>query len=415
MEMMEMKSMPISSGERILTIDIIRGFALLGIFLVNMPAFHSPVFMESNHDYTGLDQWLDLLFQMFVQTKFYTIFSFLFGLGFYIFMSRAEQKGLKINRLFSRRLFALLLFGALHLVFLWFGDILHTYALTGFLLLLFYKRKPKTLLIWAFSLLFVFHAMISAQFLVPASKLEAYTTESNQEETGKLAEYVDMYENAPYVEWVSYRLQTEMGMIIANIPFTIITVLAMFLFGLYAGKIGVFKPDSPHLPMIKKIWWTTLVLSIPLVALLAIYKLDIIHVGVYQRNAVYLFTNLSGLTLCFFYISSLTLLLRRDFWQRLLRPLGYTGQMALTNYLLQTIISVGIFLGLNFYGKVSLAEGTLICLVIYFAQTLFSYYWMRNFRFGPFEWLWRTMTYGYVQPMKKEEKVSSSNGLNSGS
>ncbi|WP_338449666.1 DUF418 domain-containing protein [Niallia oryzisoli] len=401
-----MKSTPISSRERIVTIDIIRGFALLGIFLVNMPAFHSPAFLVRSPDYTGLDQWLDLLFQMFVQTKFYTIFSFLFGLGFYIFMSRAEQKGLKINRLFLRRLFALLLFGALHLVFLWFGDILHTYALTGFLLLLFYKRKPKTLLIWAFSLLLVFHAMVSAQFLVPASKLEAFTTESSQEDAGKLAEYVDMYENATYIEWVSYRLQTEMGMILANIPFTIITVLAMFLFGLYAGKIGVFKPDSPHLSMIKKIWLTTLVLSIPLVALLAIYKLNIIDVGVYQQNAVYLFTSLSGITLCFFYMSSLTLLLRRDFWQKLLRPLGYTGQMALTNYLLQTFISVGIFLGLNYYGKVSLAEGTLICLVTYAGQTLFSYYWMRNFRFGPFEWLWRTMTYGYIQPMKKEERLA---------
>nr|WP_071393393.1 heparan-alpha-glucosaminide N-acetyltransferase domain-containing protein [Bacillus tuaregi] len=154
-----MKSTPISSQERILTIDIIRGFALLGIFLVNMPAFHSPALMVSAPEYNGMDYWLDLLFQMFVQTKFYTIFSFLFGLGFYIFMSRAEQKGLRINRLFSRRLFALLLFGALHLVLLWYGDILHTYAIAGFLLLLFYKRKPKTLLIWAFSLLIAFHAL----------------------------------------------------------------------------------------------------------------------------------------------------------------------------------------------------------------------------------------------------------------
>ncbi len=405
-----MKSTPISGRERIVTIDIIRGFALLGIFLVNMPAFHSPAFLESHPDYSGVNYWLDLLFQMFVQTKFYTIFSFLFGLGFYIFMSRAEQKGLQINRLFSRRLFALLLFGVLHLVFLWFGDILHTYAITGFLLLLFYKRKPKTLLIWAFSLLFVFHAMVSAQFLAPASKLETINTEADQDRASMLSEYVDMYENAPYGELVSYRLQTEMGRVAANIPFTIITVLAMFLFGLYAGKKGVFKPDSQHLPLIKKVWWTTLVLSIPLVALLAIFKTEVIDVGVYQQNATYLFTSLSGLTLCFFYISSLTLMLRREFWQKLLRPLGYTGQMALTNYLLQTFISVGIFLGLGYFGKVSLAEGTLICLAIYVAQTLFSYIWLKNFRFGPFEWLWRTLTYGYIQPMKKEEKSSGLNG-----
>ncbi|KAA9014198.1 DUF418 domain-containing protein [Niallia endozanthoxylica] len=412
--MMEMKSAPISNSERIVTIDIIRGFALLGIFLVNMPAFHSPAFMVSYPDYSGVNYWLDLLFQMFVQTKFYTIFSFLFGLGFYIFMSRAEQKGLKINRLFSRRLFALLLFGALHIVFLWYGDILHTYAITGFLLLLFYKRKPKTLLIWAFSLLFIFHALISAPFLIPATEMESIAAGLDQEEAAKLGEYVDMYENAPYLEWVSYRLQTEMGRLLANLPFALFNILALFLFGLYAGKRGVFKDVSAHLPMIKKVWWTALILSIPLVTFLALYKMDVIDVGVYQQNAIYLFTSLSGLTLCFFYISSLTLMLRREFWQRFLRPLGYTGQMALTNYLLQTFISVGIFLGLNFYGKVSLATGTLICLVIYAAQTLFSYVWMKNFRFGPFEWLWRTMTYGYIQSMKKEEKLSNSNRQDTG-
>lgn len=404
-----MKSAPISSRERIVTIDIIRGFALLGIFLVNMPSFHSPVFMETFPDYTGVDFGLDLLFQMFVQTKFYTMFSFLFGLGFYIFMSRAEQKELRINILFTRRLFVLLLFGVLHLIFLWFGDILHTYALTGFLLLLFYKRKPKTLLIWAFSLIVVFHALISVQFLIPAAEMEAIYTELDKEEGEKLEEYVKMYEHAPYGEWVSYRLQTEMGRLLSGLPFAMFTVLAMFLFGLYAGKIGFFSDVTKHLIKIKKIWWISLLVSIPLVSLLALYKVDVINVGVYQQNAIALFTSLSGFSLCFFYISSLTLLLRREFWQKLLRPLGFTGQMALTNYLLQTILSVGIFLGLNYYGKVSLAGGTLICLAIYAGQTLLSYFWLKKYRFGPFEWLWRTLTYGYVQPMKKEETVK---GLN---
>ena len=204
-----MKSAPISKQERIITLDIIRGFALLGIFLVNMPAFHSPAFMISHPDYTGMDYWLDLFLQMFVQTKFYTIFSFLFGLGFYIFMSRAEQKNLHVNRLFSRRLFALLLFGAIHLIFIWYGDILHTYAIAGFLLLLFYKRKTKTLLIWAFSLLFVIHSLLSVQFFIPESTLEEMAATSNADKESKVEEYVDMYENGNYLEWVSYRFQTE--------------------------------------------------------------------------------------------------------------------------------------------------------------------------------------------------------------
>ncbi|MFJ8247442.1 DUF418 domain-containing protein [Peribacillus asahii] len=401
--MYDRKLSSVSKQERILTIDIIRGFALLGIFLVNMPAFHSPAFMIQHPVYTGMDYWLDLFFQMFIQTKFYTIFSFLFGLGFYIFMSRAEQKGLNINRLFTRRLTVLLLFGAAHFILLWYGDILHTYALAGFFLLLFYKRKTKTILIWAFSLLIVFHSLISVQFFIPASTIKEMQA-MNQDKESRIAEYVDMYEHASYLDWVSYRLPTEIIPLTLELPFVIITVLAMFLFGLYAGKIGIFQHNSPHLPKIKKIWITTLLLSIPLVSFLAIMKVEFIDLGVYRENAVFLFTSLSGLTLCFFYMSSLTLLLRKKHWQKLLRPFGFTGQMALTNYILQTVISIFIFLGLNLFGKVSLLTGTLICLSIYIVQVIFSYVWLKNFRFGPLEWLWRSLTYGYFQPMKKEEK-----------
>ena len=176
--------------------------------------------------------------------------------------------------------------------------------------------------------------------------------------------------------------------------------------GLYAGKIGIFQNATAYLPQIKKIWGITLVLSVPLVTFLACLKLDIIDYGVYTQNAIQLFTSLSGLTLCFFYTSSIMLLLRKELWQKLLRPLAFTGQMALTNYLTQTFISTFIFLGLNYYGKVSLVTGTLICLVIYACQIGFSYVWLKNFRFGPFEWLWRSLTYGYFQSMKKEEKKS---------
>ncbi len=399
-----MQPAPISKQERILTIDIIRGFALLGIFLVNMPAFHSPAFMISHPEYTGMDYWLDLFLQMFVQTKFYTIFSFLFGLGFYIFMNRAEQKGLHINRLFTKRLTVLFLFGAIHFIFIWYGDILHTYALAGFFLLLFYKRKTKTILIWAFSLLFVFHSLISLPFLIPASTMKEGIQALEQDKENKLPEYMDIYENASYVDWVSYRFHTEIIPLTLELPIVLITVLAMFLFGLYAGKIGIFQPDSPYLPKIKKIWFITLVLSIPLVLILAILKLGLIDLGVYTENTIFLFTSLSGLTLCFFYMSSLTLLLRKKHWQKWLQPLGFTGQMALTNYLFQTFISVFLFLGLNFFGTVSLVTGTFICLGIFIIQMVFSYIWLKNFKFGPLEWLWRSLTYGYFQPMKQEEK-----------
>jgi uncharacterized protein len=403
-----MKSTPVLGRERMVTLDIIRGFALFGIFLVNMPTFHSPDFMKSMYgipsDYSGLDQWIDVFFALFVDMKFFTIFSFLFGLGFFIFMSRAEEKGLRMNRLYLRRILALLLFGAAHLIGLWFGDILHTYAVAGLLLLFFYKRKIKTMVIWAFSLLFAINVLFSLMLLIPASFLEA--TESTSASSmlyGSMEEYLHVYEHAGYAEWVSYRLGTEVPAILANLIPALLPVLAMFLFGLAAGKAGIFRDVDKHLPFIKKISILSFVISIPLVVILGMYMTKAWDLGVKQEFVVQVFTSLSGLTLCSFYISSLTLLLRKEKWQEKLRPLGYTGQMALTNYLMQTIVSVGLFVGFGLYGDISLWMGTVICLVIFPLQLAFSTWWLKRFRFGPFEWLWRSFTYLRFQPMAKKE------------
>jgi uncharacterized protein len=403
-----MKSSPVLGKERMVTIDIIRGFALFGIFLVNMPAFHSPEFMKSMYgipvDYSGADHWIDVFFALFVDMKFFTIFSFLFGLGFYIFMSRAEEKGHRMNRLYLRRIFALLLFGIAHLVGLWFGDILHTYAVAGLLLIFFYRRKIKTMVIWAFSLLFAINALFALMLLIPSSFLEQ--TESASAASmlyGSMEEYLHVYEHGSYTEWVSYRLGTEVPAMLANLIPAMFPVLAMFLFGLAAGKAGIFRDVEKHIGFIRKIRTLSFVISVPLVLILAMYMTKVWDLGVKQEFVVQLFTSLSGLTLCFFYISSLTLLLRKGEWQLKLRQLGFTGQMALTNYLMQTILSVGIFVGFGFYGDVSLWGGTVICLVIFSLQMAFSTWWLKKFRFGPFEWLWRSFTYLRFQPMKKRE------------
>nr|WP_295972509.1 DUF418 domain-containing protein [uncultured Bacillus sp.] len=399
-----MKSAPISSQERIATIDIIRGFALMGIFLVNMPTFHSPIFLDQYPEYSGIDNWVDILMQMFVQTKFYTIFSFLFGWGFFIFIKRAEQKGLHQYRLFSRRLITLLLLGTVHFILIWYGDILHTYALAGFLLLLFYKRKIKTLLIWAFSLLTLFYALIGSQFLIPATDYKELQEIYETENARNMEEYINTYTDGTYWEWVTYRFEMEVLPQAAQLPIIILPILAMFLLGLAAGKSGIFHPDSPYRYLIKNIWLISLTIGIPLAVMVGLLKLDILEFGVYQSNAVFLFTSLSGLPLCFFYMSSLTLLLQKKTWQKWLRPLKYLGQMALTNYMMQTLISVFLFLGLNLYNKVSLTVGTLICMAVLIMQIFLSILWLKHFSFGPLEWIWRSLTYGYLQPIKKKHK-----------
>lgn len=402
-------SLAVLGKDRIVTIDIIRGFALFGIFLVNMPAFHSSEFLAMlygvEHVHTGADYWIDFLFTLFIDMKFFTIFSFLFGLGFYIFMSRAEEKGLKMKRLFARRMVALLVIGFLHLLLLWFGDILHTYAITGFLLLFFYKRKIKTMIIWAISLLVLFNLFLSLSLILPESILDEINEESMLIYEGKIDEYIETYESAGYAEWVSYRIQTEVIPVLSNLIGNMIPILAMFLFGLAAGKAGIFKPNSSYHRFIRKIQIIMGVVSIPLLVFLALAKLDMLATGF--KNVIYveLFTSLTGITLCFFYISTLTLLVKKQQWQKRLRPLGYAGQMALTNYLSQTIICMALFVLGGLYNDISLLAGTVICLVIFGLQIVVSYYWLKRYQFGPFEWLWRSVTYGKLQSIKKKSSV----------
>lgn len=131
---------------RVISIDILRGFALLGIFFVNVPMMQNMMHIEAK---PGLEGGIRLFYDLFIQTKFYTIFSFLFGVSAYYFMRSQENKGLEHKQLFIKRVLWLLVFGIVHYVFIWNGDILHNYALVGLLLPLFYKFSPKKILTYA--------------------------------------------------------------------------------------------------------------------------------------------------------------------------------------------------------------------------------------------------------------------------
>ncbi|WP_134687399.1 DUF418 domain-containing protein [Brevibacillus migulae] len=397
-----MRAAPVTATERIVTLDILRGFALFGIFLVNMPTYLAPEFARQMYGLperlAPLDEIVRLFFDMFVQTKFYTMFSFLFGLGFYIFMTRAEQRGMNVSRLFSRRLIGLLLFGLLHLIFLWYGDILHAYAIMGFLLLLFYKRSNAAVLGWAIGLTVCYAFLLGTQLLVPAPLLLEEQAIGQQ----KLAEALWVYQHAPYGQWLSYRWQEEVPYIVGNVPAMIVVLLPLFLVGLYTARRGILHEPAKHRKLLTRVMWMTLLASVPLLTFIGLLQMEVLSYGPYQDTIRQLFVTASGLTLCFFYIASLTLLAQKPAWQKRLRPLGSVGQMALTNYLMQTILSLLIIEAFDLYNRIGLAAGFLLCLFIFALQVLLSSWWLKRFRFGPFEWLWRTMTYGYVQPLKRE-------------
>lgn len=395
---------PITGQERIASLDIIRGFALFGIFLVNFPSFHPadyPVQMFSlDPGYTGLDRSIRLFYDMFVQTKFYTIFSFLFGLGFYIFMCRAEEKGLPVYRLFTRRLLVLLVFGLLHLIFLWYGDILHTYALAGFILLFFYRKSNRVVLGWAFGLLIIVLSLMTLPLFFSDQLYGSLQQEQRALGQQEMKKTLDMYEHASYIEWVTYRFSAEVSDILSNTPLTVASILPLFLFGLYAGRRGILREPDKHTWFIWLTWIGTLTMSIPLVGMVFAVEYDIVSFGAAKLDAKRLFIQLSGLTLCFFYMSSLLLLMGNRLARTLLAPLGYAGRMALTNYLGQTIIALILMRGFGLFETFTLGIGLIICIAVYALQILFSFYWLRFFRFGPLEWIWRSITYGSLQSIK---------------
>src|SRR5690625_4184661 len=225
-----MNNRGVLSNERIQTLDIIRGIAVFGIVIANMMYFKSLaqkdilIFLEGHELPDGIfNQFATLFISFFVEGKFYPMFSLLFGLGFYILYNRLQQNDLKANRVFSRRLVFLLLIGAIHIIFFWHGDILLTYGLTGFLLLFFISRDPKTILLWSISLHAVTSIVVSMITLTgtlgfpPAGEIKAL----NEVTTSMMAQ-------GGYWEIVSFRFTDSIINILSNI-FSVPAILPLFL------------------------------------------------------------------------------------------------------------------------------------------------------------------------------------------
>ncbi len=402
-----MAASPTQALERIDSLDMIRGFALFGIFLVNIPLFQYPKLIADtnllSYELSSMDQWIRIFFDVFIEAKFFAIFSFMFGLGFYIFMNRAEEKGKHIYRLFFRRLLILALLGLIHLIFFWYGDILLQYAFAGMLLILFYKRKAKTIIIWITTMLVLLVGLLAFSFTISNEVLEREIAEQQLLGAGKVEEAIDVYQHGSYVDWLKYRFIHEVIPVVTNLPASAITALFMFLLGLYAGKRGIFTDIKAHLPFIKRTWVISLFASLPISLLIISIHLGLIDLGVKNQHAIQTFITVSGFSLSLFYTSSILLLLQKAVWIKWLQPFSYAGRMALTNYMAQTIVGVGIFTGLGLFGTKNLALGVMICLVVFPLQIIFSAYWLQKFHYGPLEWVWRSLTYGKIQSMRRIE------------
>jgi uncharacterized protein len=403
---------PVGAGERIEVIDAVRGFALYGVLLANL------IWLTQEGAVTparvaalptaALDRLVKHGVEFFIDWKFYTLFSFLFGLGFSVQLMRGERRGVAVLPVYARRLGVLLGFGLAHAYLLWYGDILHHYALLGFLLILFRKRSDRTLFGLGIGLGVILPAavVIGEALFAPAShapgpdpaELQVLDARFRAFTSGS---YVESFrENAKYAVsfWTS-------GFALHFLP----AIFGKFLLGFYAGRRRLLEEPEAHLALFRKllIWGLAvgLVGNALWLSTQALTRSGTLAPSSFWVLAAQVPIYLGLIAMAAFYLSAIVLLWRLPTWRRRLAPLAPVGRMALTNYLTHSLIYLLLFygFGLALLGRVGATFCLLLSVAIFATQILFSSWWLRHFRFGPVEWLWRSLTYGSRQPMSLRE------------
>ena len=410
---------PVTAQERIQLIDVLRGFALFGVLLANMAWLSGEDLVLTDARAASLptaafDHYAKYLINFFVDGKANTIFAFLFGLGFAVQLIRAEERGLSILPVYARRLFVLLLFGLAHMLLLWYGDILHLYALVGFTLLLWRKRKDGTVLKWGLALAVLPWALLSfvPPLLVRAGAGDVETAAERAAYLQTMEVRLAAFTHGGYWDVVREHFRYNAGEYLFNpaiLVFATLYVMGRFLVGLYAGRRRVLHEAHLHLPLFRRLlaWGLALgvVGNLVYAATEYLQSADRLDESSFWWAAAQTPIAVGVPAMSCFYVSSIVLLFQREPWRRRLLWLAPVGRMALTNYLTQTLCHLFIFYGfagLGLMGRVGTSACVPISLAIFTLQILYSRWWLARFRFGPCEWLWRTLTYLRPQPVRAE-------------
>ncbi len=405
------KAGPVAASERILYIDILRGMALFGILAANMRGFSAPESVYGNikvlfHDRADLiaQSFIDI----FIQGKFVTLFSFLFGLGFAVQLTRAEARGAKFMSFYPRRLAALALFGLIHGILIWWGDILLTYAIAGSLLLFFRNAKQKTLLWWAGSIFTLPILVVAGLYIAAFFGHGPGAGPQKPPDMQKIQSVIAIYSHGTVPQmlrqnWVGWK---------EDLPALGFSVYALFLFllGLWVWRAGIVQRLDEYQPILKRVCAWCLPIGIVGCTLVTLANLRPpagrpTLIGLFANAFSFAFSH----TLSAGYASGLAVLIQTERWRQRLTPFAAVGRMALTNYLSESVICTLFFYNYTtgLFGRVGPAWDLAPTAILYSAQVVFSNWWLARFRFGPMEWLWRGMTYGKFPSMRREEAIAA--------
>jgi len=401
---------PVTAKERIVSLDLLRGVALLGILPMNIQAFSmiSAAYMNPTAygNFHGANYWVWYFCHLLADEKFMTIFSMLFGAGIFLMTSHVEAAGRKPAALHYRRMGWLILFGLMHSYLLWFGDILVTYGLCGMLAYCYRKMSPRKLIVYGV----VFIAIASILFVwmawslpnMPAAKREFIRQGLWEPTPAMKAHELAAYRSGWLGEMGQRANDSLTGEVSGFIYLAFWRVEGCMLIGMALFKLRVFSAQRSA-----KLYWT-------FIAAAVLVGFPVIMYGVHHdiaagwefRNAFFIgyqYNYWASMLVSLGWVGAAMLVFQSQTLRRFTKPVAAVGRMAFSNYIFDTVVCTTIFYGFGFgmFGKISRVTQIEVVMAIWMAQLILSSIWMQHFQFGPLEWLWRSLTYWKRQPFRK--------------
>jgi uncharacterized protein len=380
---------PIVPERRLAIIDILRGWALLGVVLMNYTDVYT--MLSKPHKLDNFSGLLMGVGSVVFEAKSWTLLSFLFGYGFAVLIDNLTSKGIKPAPFFLRRMFWLLVLAFINSM-VFFGDILKDYAVLGIILLLFYKVPAKT----------AFYISLALLVINPASV--AWVFQHNTNHSAALIHYLSLYQSHSFVDIIKCGLGGTYYFEFLNPFYSIvchIVILLCFFLGLAAQKVNFFGRLAENKKQVIRIFWCSLAVALFFYA--AFKFIPAKYLKPLWRYYGPMFWQIISSMLCI--ASGICWLYLAGKLRRIFDALQVYGRMTLTNYLVQNILAVLVFSGVGLgLGSAGLSYGVymLIALAIYIAQIFFSKWWLARHYFGPAEWLWRQLSYAQRLPLKRK-------------
>jgi uncharacterized protein len=429
---------PVAETNRIKTIDMLRGVALLGILLMNIPTFSMADYSSEvyRNDPSSGNFWLNAFISVVFEGKMRALFGMVFGAGVLLFTMKKESLGKPVHALFYSRMFWLVVFGLMHAHLLaWWGDILYVYGICGMVVYLFRNVPPKYLVlgvplvaIWGFvsGTRFYQDLRIKRIAYVEATKAKADNKTLTDTQTKALTEWrqieltmipnrEDAQKNtqtmksdyktvATYMRTLAWETETKFLLL------DMWDSLALMFLGLALFKWG-FLTGNWSRKDYWKVVWIGYGIGLPLVIYSFYYgfinfpnlEANLARMERVSINWVNLIYPFQRILLVMAHVAALILLYKSNIAQSLFKRLGAVGQMAFTNYISHTVICTLFFYGygLNYFGVLEFYQIYFLVAIIWLFQLILSPIWLKYYYFGPLEWLWRSLTYWQLQPMRR--------------